>query len=50
MREYVERHQALLTADRGALQVVMDTVDAFADAGWPDWIDLAFTIDSIYRD
>lgn len=50
VREYVERHQALLTADRGALKVVMDTVDAFADAGWPDWIDLAFTIDSIYRD
>jgi hypothetical protein len=50
VREYVERHRGLLTGDRDALQVVMDTIDAFADAGWPEWIDLVFTMDGIYRD
>ena len=50
VREYIEHYRGLLTADRAALRIIMDTIDTFADVGWPEWIDLVFTIDSIYRD
>ena len=50
VREYIEHYRGLLTADRAALRIIMDTIDTFADIGWPEWTDLVFTIDSIYRD
>lgn len=50
LMQYVTRHRALLEANRDALTRVMDVTDAFAAAGWPQWIDVAFELDAIYRE
>ncbi len=48
--EDIECHRGRLAGDRETLQVVVDTIDAFADAGWPEWIELVLTMDGIYHD
>ncbi len=48
--EDIECHRGRLAGDRETLQVVVDTIDALADAGWPEWIDLVLTMDGFYHD
>jgi hypothetical protein len=46
---YIDGHRGLLESDRACLAGVMDIVDSFVDAGWPQWIDVIFKLDNIYR-
>lgn len=48
--EYVANHRGLLEAQGDSLKSVMDIIDMFVDAGWPQWIDIVFDLDRIYRD
>ena len=50
MMRFITQHRALLESNREALAGLMDVVDAFAAAGWPQWIDVAFELDAIYRE
>jgi len=47
---YIREHRGLLSTDLAALSGIMDIVDVFVDAGWPQWIDVFFELDRIYRE
>jgi hypothetical protein len=47
---YIREHRGLLSTDPAALSGIMDIVDVFVDAGWPQWIDVFFELDRIYRE
>lgn len=46
---YVNDHRGLLESDEQCLSALMDVVDAYIDAGWPDWLDVINELDNIYR-
>jgi hypothetical protein len=50
LMRYIRQHRALLESNRDALAGLMDVVDAFAEAGWPQWIDVAFELDALYQE
>ncbi len=49
VKRYVRSYRGLLETDRECLAAVMDVVDAYVDAGWPQWIEVVTELDSIYR-
>jgi hypothetical protein len=46
---YIREHRALLAGDPAAVAGVLDVVDAFIDAGLPQWLDIIFELDRVYR-
>jgi hypothetical protein len=50
LMRYITQYRALFESNREALTGLMDIVDSFAAAGWPQWIDVAFELDAIYRE
>ncbi len=48
--QYVRRHRNVLESDQRALSGFMDVLDGFAEAGWPQWIDVALELDALYRE
>ncbi len=46
---YIREHRALLAGDPAAVGGVLDVVDAFVDAGLPQWLDIIFELDRVYR-
>ncbi|MDP9025438.1 MAG: hypothetical protein M3N13_08700, partial [Candidatus Eremiobacteraeota bacterium] len=47
---YVRDYRELLVNDQEAFSVAMNVVDAFADVGWPEWIDIAIALDALYHE
>jgi hypothetical protein len=47
---YIRENRGLLSSDPTALSTLMDIVDAFVDAGWPEWIDVILELDLVYRE
>ena len=46
---YIREHRALLAGYLAAVGGVLDVVDAFVDAGLPQWLDIIFELDRVYR-
>lgn len=46
---YIRGYRGLLSMELSALSQIMDIVDLFVDAGWPQWIEVFFELDRIYR-
>jgi hypothetical protein len=47
---FIREQRGHLSTEPSALSNVMDIVDVFVDAGWPQWIDVFFELDRIYRE
>jgi len=47
---YIREHRGLLATNPSALSGIMDIVDLFVDAGWPQWIDVFYELDRVYRE